>query len=252
VAEGKRGEGAADLACWRGGCESPEPAEAPLTRKQSEKDSPLPRHGAFYIGAGIGTLALVVCLFVSPKYAVAVGANALFACYLGLTAWEFPALTPAFLRRRAADADTPVGAIFAVVVIAVAVSAAFLFLAVNEGSSPDPLEVVASAVSVVLGWFTIHTMAALHYAYEYYEVPEASGRKGDAVGGLEFPDDAEPDGAAFLYFSYVIGMTAQVSDVAVTANPMRKLVTMHGVLSFFFNTVILAATVNVAVTLAGN
>lgn len=227
-------------------------AEARLAGKQTEKSSPLPRHGAFYVGAGVGTLALVVCLFVSPKYAVAVGANALFACYLGLTAWEFPTLTPAFLRRRAADADTPVGAIFAVTVIAVAVSAAFLFLAVNEGSSPNPLSVIASAVSVVLGWFTIHTMAALHYAYEYYDVPETDGKKGEVVGGLEFPDDAEPDGATFLYFSYVIGMTAQVSDIEVTSNAMRKLVTVHGVLSFFFNTVILAATVNVAVTLAGN
>jgi len=212
----------------------------------------LPHHGAFFIGAGIGALALAVCLFVLPKYAVAIGANAMFACYLGLTAWEFHLFTPEFLRKRAADADTPVVAIFGVTVVAVVVAVLFLFLALNEGDKPNPVAVAASAVSVVLGWFTIHTMAALHYAYEYFEVPEASGRKAAVVGGLDFPDDSPPDGAAFLYFSYVVAMTAQVSDVTVTSNHMRKLVTIHGVFSFFFNTVILAATVNVAVTLAGN
>lgn len=212
----------------------------------------LPRHGAFLIGAGVGALALVVCLFVLPVYAVAIGANAMFACYLGITAWEFHCFTPAFLKKRAADADTPVLAIFGVTAIVVVVAVVFLFLAVNEVGKLNALAVAASAVSVVLGWFTIHTMAALHYAYEYFEVPEASGKKGEIVGGLEFPDKDEPNGAAFLYFSYVVAMTAQVSDVVVVSNRMRKLVTVHGVFSFFFNTVILAATVNVAVTLAGN
>jgi uncharacterized membrane protein len=212
----------------------------------------LPHHGAFFIAAGIGALALVVCLFLFPKYAVAVGANAMFACYLGITAWEFECFTPAFLKQKAADADTPVLAIFGVTVIVVVVSVLFLFLAVNEGDKPNAVAIAASAISVVLGWFTIHTMAAFHYAYEYYEVPAASGKKGKVVGGLQFPDENEPDGAAFLYFSYVVAMTAQVSDVEVVSNHMRKLVTVHGVFSFFFNTVILAATVNVAVTLAGN
>jgi uncharacterized membrane protein len=183
---------------------------------------------------------------------VAVGANAMFACYLGYTAWEFRYLTPAFLKRRAADADTPVVAIFAVTVMVVAVAVLFLFLSLSGGQQPDPLSVAASAVSVVLGWFTIHTMVALHYAYVYFDEAEASGRKGQVAGGLEFPGDTDPDGVTFLYFSYVVAMTAQVSDIEVTSNRMRRLVTIHGVFSFFFNTVILAATVNVAVTLAGN
>jgi uncharacterized membrane protein len=212
----------------------------------------LPHHGAFLVGAGVGVLALVACLFLLPKYAVAIGANAMFASYLAYTAWEFRYLTPAFLKKRAADADTPIFAIFGVTLIVVVVAVLFLFLALNDGEKPDPISVAASAVSVVLGWFTIHTMAALHYAYEYFDVPEVRHKEGDVVGGLQFPDDAEPDGATFLYFAYVVAMTAQVSDIEVTSNRMRKLVTIHGVFSFFFNTVILAATVNVAVTLAGN
>jgi len=224
-----------------------------MPKNKEERGSPLPKHGAFYIGAAVGTLALIVCLFILPKYAVAVGANALFVCYLGLTAWEFHCLTPAFLKRRATDADTPVGAIFIVTALVVVVAVVFLFLALNEGETPNPYSVVASGISVVLGWFTVHTMAALHYAYEYYEVPQAGNDKGKVVGGMEFPgEEREPDGASFLYFSYVVGMTAQVSDVEVTTNRMRRVVNVHGVFSFFFNTVILAATVNVAVALAGN
>jgi len=146
-----------------------------------------------------------------------------------------------------------VGAIFGVTAIVVAVAVLFLFLALSEGEQVNPYEVWTSAVSVVLGWFTVHTMAALHYAYEYYAEPKGTERSGAAVGGLDFPGDgAEPDGGAFIYFSYVVAMTAQVSDVEVTSRSMRRLVTLHGVFSFFFNTVILAATVNVAVTLAGN
>ena len=64
------------------------------------------------------------------------------------------------------------------------------------------------------------------------------------------PGGEEPDGTAFLYFSYVVGMTAQTSDTAVVSNAMRRLVTLHGVFSFFFNTVIVAASVNVAISLA--
>ena len=105
-------------------------------------------------------------------------------------------------------------------------------------------------VSVVLGWFTIHTMAALHYAFEYYESSATSpgkGKSGTKVGGLLFPDGDTPDGVAFLYFSYAIGTSTAVSDVEVTSNNMRKLVMLHSVFSFFFNTLIVAAMVNVTV-----
>jgi uncharacterized membrane protein len=106
---------------------------------------------------------------------------------------------------------------------------------------------------VVLGWLTLHSMLAFHYAYEYYGTDEASpaGKDGKKahVGGLDFPGKEMPDGLSFLYFSFVVAMTAQVSDVTVTSNTMRRLVLFHGILSFFFNTVILAIAVNVVVSL---
>lgn len=208
----------------------------------------LPRHAAFYWGAGVGVLAFAICLFLLPRYAVAIGANAMFIVYLTLVAVEFPSLTAEFLLQRPDDADSPVAAIFAVTLLVVVVAAIFLFLALND-SQKDPLGIVVSIMSVVLGWFMVHTLAALHYAHEYYlDMP---GPKTGVVGGLKFPGAEPPNGAAFLYFAYVLGMTAQVADVAVTSAAMRRLVTIHGVVSFFFNTVIVAATVNVVVAVAG-
>ena len=218
-------------------------------RKASVAVGNLPRHAAFYSGVGVGALACVLCLFLSPKFAVAAGANCMFITYLSLTAIEFRSLTAEFLRQRPDDADAPVFAILFVTTLVVVVAVIFMFLALNSGSNADMLEIAASITSVLLGWFTVHTMAAPHYAHEYYR--DAGGKTDEIVAGLKFPGEEPPDGGAFLYFSYVLGMTAQVADVAVTSRAMRRLVTIHGVFSFFFNTVIVAATVNVVVTIAG-
>ena len=98
-------------------------------------------------------------------------------------------------------------------------------------------------MTVVLSWAFIHTVFAFHYAHAYY---------GDDGSGacLDFPGDDKPLYWDFLYFSFVIGMTAQVADVATTSTSMRKLVMAHGVVAFFFNTAILALGVNLAAALA--
>jgi uncharacterized membrane protein len=83
-----------------------------------------------------------------------------------------------------------------------------------------------------------HTIFALHYAHEFYSQ--------DGGGGLTFPGTAEPDYWDFVYFSFVIGMTSQVSDVAVSCQPIRRTATAHGILSFVFNAALLALTVNIA------
>ena len=210
----------------------------------------LPRHAAFYIAVAVGALACLVCLFLAPAYAVPVGANVMFACYLGLAFLELPALTAEFLMQRPDDADSPVAAIFGVTLMVVFVAVGSLFLTLNDGNRSDALQIALSVVSLLLGWFTVHTMAGLHYAHEYY-VDDDQGGGRSVVGGLDFPGGKDPDGFDFLYFSYVIGMTAQVADVAITSGPMRRRVTLHGVFSFLFNTVIVAATVNVVVTVTG-
>jgi uncharacterized membrane protein len=84
-----------------------------------------------------------------------------------------------------------------------------------------------------------HTIFALHYAHEFY------GEDAEQ-GGLTFPGGEEPDYWDFVYFSFVIGMTSQVSDVAICSKSIRRTATAHGVLSFIFNAALLALTVNIA------
>jgi uncharacterized membrane protein len=103
------------------------------------------------------------------------------------------------------------------------------------------LRVVFVAATLILSWLLTHVVFAVRYAYEWYESDGTSLRK-----GLEFPRDDQPDYMDFLYFSLVLGMTFQVSDVQITARRLRRLATLHGLVSFLYNTVIIALTVNIA------
>jgi uncharacterized membrane protein len=100
---------------------------------------------------------------------------------------------------------------------------------------------ILATATIALSWTLVHTAFALHYAHDFYR-----GRK---PGGLQFPSgDAhvEVDYWDFVYFSFVIGMTAQVSDVGITDRIIRRTATMHGIVSFAFNTALLALMVNIA------
>lgn len=207
-----------------------------------------PRHWAFYVGLVAGLVGFVLCLWLYPPYAFAAGVNTLFVVYLALITRKVRHLTPEMLRKHADESDTPTWIILGVVVAVVGVSVFELFAALNGRGRPALEEIAIGLVSVILGWFTVHTMAALHYAFEYYQSDKEAAIDGPPhVGGLRFPDDDRPNGLAFVYFSYAIGTSTAVSDVSVTSNPMRKLVMLHSVFSFFFNTLIVAAMVNVTV-----
>jgi uncharacterized membrane protein len=98
------------------------------------------------------------------------------------------------------------------------------------------------ALTLFLSWLVTHVLFALRYAHEYYDL--ASDRK--VIGGLDFPGDTQPDYWDFVYFALVLGMTFQVSDVQITARPLRRLAALHGLLGFLFNAIIIALTVNIA------
>lgn len=103
------------------------------------------------------------------------------------------------------------------------------------------------AVTLFVSWLMTHTTFAFRYAHEFYEVDDDSTT--GISGGLEFPGEKQPDYLDFLYFSLVLGMTFQVSDVQITARKFRRMAIAHGLLSFLFNTIILALTVNIAASL---
>jgi len=103
-----------------------------------------------------------------------------------------------------------------------------------------------AALTILCAWFMTHTMFALHYAHGYYSDSDPTDDKHSDVGGLDFPgDNGAPDYWDFLYFSFVIGMTFQTSDTAISSRALRRLTLGHSILAFFFNTVILALSINI-------
>jgi uncharacterized membrane protein len=213
------------------------------------------RHKSFYIATIVGVAVLAATFVFLRDQAIVLGANAFFLTYLAVSFSKFPGISAAFLKAHADEEDAPAWIIVMVTMAVIIAAVISLFQLLNADGASDPFRLVITAISVPLGWFTIHSIAAHHYAFEYYEAPLAppggKRNKSAVVGGLDFPSGDQPDGMSFLYFSYVIGMTAQVADVSITSRDMQRLVLIHGIFSFFFNTVILAAMVNIAVSLKG-
>lgn len=222
----------------------------------------LRRYAPFYVALACGAATLALALWFWPALAVQAAANVFFVVYLVLEFLKFRKLTPAFLKKHAATTDEPAWVIVLVTFGAVMVAVGSLFALINKGGQPNTVELLLSLTSVALGWLSIHTMTALHYAHLYWrpDDPRSEAAPGDEPGrstggqhgGLDFPGDDEPGGNDFLYYSLVIGMTAQTADVNITRTRMRELTLIHAVVSFFFNTVLVAAAVNVAVSLAAS
>lgn len=206
------------------------------------------RHLPFYAAlAGAFLAGGVAALRVQPLLVVILASNAFFAIYVVLTLTRIPHLSPATLRHSAARADIPVWVIFTIGLAAVTTALVALFIMLNATQAPGGLIALALACAAVpLGWLTIHLMAAIHYAHLYWQPGEEEG----AARGLDFPRTPEPGGLEFIYFSLVIGMTAQTSDVVITSRAMRRVNIFHAIVSFFFNTVLVAAAVNAAVALS--
>ena len=158
--------------------------------------------------------------------------------------------TPRHMRLRAALQDE--GQFMVLVLTAGAALFSLITVAIElHGLKDLPPEstlihVGLAAATILCSWFVTHTMFALHYAHGYYTDSNPDDDKQTDVGGLDIPGCPHPDYWDFLYFSFTIGMTFQTSDTQVTSRALRRQTLAHGVLSFFFNTVILALSVNIA------
>jgi len=209
------------------------------------------RHSAFYRGGLLALCSHPVFLVLKPQLAIELSAIIFFVFYLGAMARRIPGITAERLKTSPQRDDAPTIAIPMVSLIAVAAAVAALFNALNRGNgSESVVEVGLAFASVIGGWFTIHVMFAMHYAHRFWQHLPAGGNT-EPHRGLDFPQTDEPGAYEFLYFSLVIGMTAQTSDVAITSTPMRCVNILHAITSFFFNTILVAAAVNAAVALAG-
>ncbi|MGB7659363.1 MAG: DUF1345 domain-containing protein [Pseudolabrys sp.] len=144
------------------------------------------------------------------------------------------------IRRRAAIQDEGAAALLVLTpAAAIASLAAIIVEFGNADSVAGWADLAFGMGTILLSWLFLHIVFALHYAHEYY-----GERSDDQIGGLKFPGAQGPDYWDFVYFSFVIAMTSQVSDVAITSKVIRRVATVHGVLSFFFNVSVLALTVN--------
>ena len=146
----------------------------------------------------------------------------------------------AHIRRRAVLQDD--GRFLILLVTALGAFASIAAIVFELGASHRGVpELTLATVTIALSWAAVHTIFALHYAHDYY--------RGAKPGGLQFPSGDEHDHADywdFVYFSFVIGMTAQVSDVGITDKTIRRTATAHGIISFVFNTALVALMVNIA------
>lgn len=149
------------------------------------------------------------------------------------------------MRRRAKEQDDGAVVVLTLTVFAAVASLAAIVLELIGAKDYSPhaqhLHLALSVVTILCSWFLVHTAFALHYAHEFY---------GDGMDTeqhcLTFPGNSEPDYLDFLYFAFVLGMTAQTSDVTISSSAMRRLALAHGIIAFFFNTTLLALVVNIA------
>ena len=168
------------------------------------------------------------------------GWDAGVALYLVLIYQITAHASTARISQRAAINDE--GAIALLALTTAAALASLAAVVAELGHTPSAYKIALGIGTILLSWTFVHVIFALHYAYEFYADRAQTG-------GLVLPGIADPDYWDFLYYSLVVAMTAQVSDVQITSKAIRRLTTLHGVISFFFNLTVLALTVNIVSSL---
>jgi uncharacterized membrane protein len=209
----------------------------------------LDAHHRFFVGCTVAALAFLGLQGRVTFPTRLVVAWDLFALTILALAWVvISTKDPYEARRHARLQDASATFLFGLVISAATASllAVGLLLGSAKNLSPAGLagHIALSVTAVVLSWTLVHTIFALRYAHLYFWDARKVERQAIS-GGLIFPGQGTPDYFDFAYFSFVIGMTCQVSDVQVASSKMRRLALVHGVISFAFNTAILAMFVNI-------
>jgi len=195
-----------------------------------------------------GAVAFLLPAILPPAARLAIAWDSAVVVFLMTTWWVVQACPPEKMQQTVlANDQGRVGTLVLVLLAVVASLAAIFFLvqkAADASAAPPRAQVALAAFTIVCSWFFTHVMFALHYAHRFYRDDPATPES-DATGGLTFPGEEIPHYWDFIYFAFVIGMTAQVSDVQVTSRPLRHLVLWHSVLSFAFFTIILSLSINI-------
>ncbi|MES2473646.1 MAG: DUF1345 domain-containing protein [Pseudomonadota bacterium] len=202
------------------------------------------RHFRFYIALVCGLAAWALCRSLDIEAAPLAGGDVFYLVFLAFCI-SLARQKSSDLKKRAKSEDEGIVVVLLIVLATMAFFCAAVFMALS--GKHDVLSLALAMVGAPLGWLVLHTVMAFHYAdLHYFEDPD--GHEGP---DLQFPGRGDPGPWDFLYFSFVIGMTAQTSDVQIKQCGMRRTVLLHSIVSFFFNTVFIAMAVNAAVSLAG-
>lgn len=204
------------------------------------------------LAIGIGVLiALSMSPSVDWEIRILGGWDAGILSFLVQVGYTMIAASPQQTIIHAQSQSTSSASILSWVVMTACISIFVIGVMLTDSKdTPQPfrsIQIWLSLVAIICSWLLTHTMFALHYAHIYYKIRDRFYPEKHREG-LQFPNEESPDYLDFMYFAFTIGMTSQTSDVVVIARPLRRLVMIHAIVSFFFYSVILATTVN---TVAG-
>jgi uncharacterized membrane protein len=225
---------------------------SPRKSKQSLSKRKTPHHWKVRYRLILSTLVALITSILLPSWLslssrILCTWDAGMICFLASTWLLMVQATPKVMRRNAQSQDEGRLVILGLITAAACTSIlaiAFILRGTKEKDiSILILHVTLAVVTIIGSWLLVHTIFAMHYAHAYYQDHEINITS--KAGGLDFPEDIEPDYWDFLYFSFIIGMTSQVSDVQITSRSLRRLALLHGILSFFFNTTIVAMSINI-------
>jgi uncharacterized membrane protein len=179
-----------------------------------------------------------------PVTRVLLGWDAGVVLYICIVSWIIARLESRaemdHIRAQAAKEDEGRVAVLVLTVTATLASLAAIVVLLGQGQGKSsPPHLIFASATILLSWAFVHLIFATHYAHEFY-------REGPTASGLKFPGGEKPDYLDFVYFSFVIGMTFQVSDVQVTSRSIRQTVLAHAIVSFLFNVALLAIMINIA------
>lgn len=218
-----------------------------MHRPTSKPIAQFARHGRFYSALLCGCVAALAARQMGFAVPLLAGGDVFYLVFLLLVAALVARMRPGDLKRRAKREDEGIAIVLLITLATIGFFAEAVFTALNRKHGIDILPLVLAAAGALMGWFVLHTVMAFHYAdIHYFDDPDIEGDEKD----LDFPGPGQPGCWDFLYYSFVVGMTCQVSDVQVRTTVMRRATILHGVVSFFFNTVFIAMAVNAGVTLA--
>lgn len=209
-----------------------------------------PAHVRLWIAIGV---ALLVFLFSqrAPSAIQFILAWSSFAATILILLWTtILTAKPAEVRliAKMQDSSRAIISIFVLFASIVSLFAVIFLLRIKPDTKSEGyyFHVGFSICSVALSWLLIHTIYAIRYTHLYYTFKkEDKDNDVDHDGGVQFTTSDAPDYFDFAYFSFVIGMTFQVSDIQITSRHIRRMVLVHALLSFIYNTVILALTINI-------